>query len=80
MAKKTGKAYAFFDCKASKQSIEELLPHIRESVKTPNALELSLMEDIGTLTGAYQSQLYERGEQFRGEVVYKEKGSYMFRE
>ena len=122
MTNKIGKAYAFFNCKASKGDVEKELPFIRECVKTPNALELSLMEDIGTLTGdsqllkiaeeakdagikyvmeatypdatnhqtadevasvlnqAYQSQLYERGEQFRGEVVYKEKGSYMFRE
>ncbi|MEK6820149.1 MAG: hypothetical protein AABX71_00370 [Nanoarchaeota archaeon] len=128
MTNKTGKAYAFFDCKASKGDVEKELPFIRECVKTPNALELSLMEGVDTLTGdsqllqiaklvgilkkakeagmryvmeatypnatnhqtadelaailnqAYQSSLYQEGEQFRGEVVYEERGSYVFRE
>lgn len=113
---KSGKAYAFFDCKASKGDIERELPFIRECVKTPNELELSLMEGTDTLKGdsqlfqiakeakkagikyvmeatypnatnhqtadevvsvlnqAYQSPLYQKGEQFRGEVVYKERG------
>lgn len=122
MANKIGKAYAFFNCKASKGDVEKVLPFIRECVKTPNALELSLMEGTDTLTGdaqllqiareakdagiryvmeatypnatnhqtadevasvlnqAYQSPLYEKGEQFRGEVVFKERGRYVFRE
>ncbi|MCX6749899.1 MAG: hypothetical protein NTZ83_00410 [Candidatus Pacearchaeota archaeon] len=122
MANKTGKAYAFFNCRASKGDIEKEIPFIRECVKTPNALELSLMEGTDTLKGdaqllqitrdakdagiryvmeatypnatnhqtadeiasvlnqAYQSLLYEKGEQFRGEVVYKERGKYIFRE
>lgn len=117
MTNKTGKAYAFFNCKASKGDIEKEIPFIRESVKTPNALELSLMEGTDTLTGdsellqmakeakdagikyvmeatcpnvtnqqtadevasilnqAYQSPLYQKGE-----VVYKERGRYVFRE
>ena len=119
---KTGKAYAFFNCKASKGDIEKELPFIRECVQTPNALELSLMEGKDTLKGdpkllqlareakdagiryvmeatypnatnhqtadevasvlnqAYQSPLYQKGEPFRGEVVYKERGRYVFRE
>lgn len=126
MANKTGKAYAFFNCKASKGDIEKELPLIRECVKTPNALELSLMEGTenpsvsalsdpklwaivksakeagmryfmeatylnatnhqtadevaSILNQAYQSPLYQKGEQFRGEVVYKKRGRYVFRE
>ena len=46
MANKIGKAYAFFNCKASKGDIEGELPFIREFVKTPNELELTLMEGM----------------------------------
>ncbi|MEK6875231.1 MAG: hypothetical protein AABX30_00950 [Nanoarchaeota archaeon] len=119
---KVGKAYAFFNCEAIKGDIEKELPFIRKCVKTPNPLELSLIEGTDTLTGdpqllqiareakdagiryvmeatypnatnhqtadevasvlnqAYQSQLYQKGEQFRGEVVYKDRGRYVFRE
>jgi hypothetical protein len=122
MTNKTGKAYAFFDCNASKGEIEQKIPLIRERVKTANALELSLMERTDTLTGdaqllqiakeakesgiryvmeanypnatncqtaeelasvlnqAYQSQLYQKGEQFRGKIVYKDRERYVFRE
>lgn len=115
---KVGKAYAFFNCKASKGDIEKELPLIRKCVKTPNALELSLMEGTDApiedprfqflqrirrmkysmkatypnatnhqtadelasiLNQAYQSPLYEEGEKFRGEVVYDERGRYVFR-
>lgn len=48
--KKEGKAYAFFGCRASKKEIEELLPDIREFVKTPSELELSLTEGLNDLT------------------------------
>jgi len=51
MARGIGKAYAFFDCKASKESIEALLPDIRDAVETPGELELSLMEDFNLLKG-----------------------------
>ena len=116
---KVGKAYAFFNCEASKEDIEKELPFIRECVKTPNALELSLMEGTDDLTGdtqllqiareakdagiryvmkatypnatnhqtadevapilnqAYQSSLYQKGKQFRGEVVYKDRERYI---
>lgn len=122
MTNKIGKAYAFFNCKASKEDIEKEIPFIRECAKTPNALELSLMEGMNVLTGdtpllqivkeakdagrkyaieatypngtnhqtanevasilnqAYQSSLYGKGEEFRGEVVYKKRGKYVFRE
>ena len=47
----------------------------------PDATNHQTADEVASvLNQAYQSQLYERGEQFRGEVVYKEKGSYMFRE
>ena len=127
---KTGKAYAFFDCKASKAHIEATLPDIRDAVQTPGELELSLTEGMDELIGfrgalrltdprlsqiakqakeanmgyvmqafypnatnrktadelsailnqAYQSPLYSRDEQFRGEIVYEENGEYVFRE
>ena len=123
---KVGKAYAFFNCEASKRDIEKELPLIRDRVKTPNQLELSLTEltkntlaspfsepelcsiirkareagikyvmeatyqnatnhqtadEVASiLNQAYQSRLYQKGEQFRREVVYKERGRYVFRE
>ena len=49
MANKIGKAYAFFDCKASREDIEKELPNIRETVKTPNELEISLTEGFDNL-------------------------------
>lgn len=118
---KVGKAYAFFNCEASKGDIEKELPFIRKCVKTPNALELSLMEGTDTLTGdaqllqiakeatdagrryvmeatysnatnhqtadevasvlnqAYQLRSNQEREQFRGKIVYKDKGKYVFR-
>ena len=39
-----GKAYAFFNCRASKEKIEAELPTIRDLVETPYGLELSLKE------------------------------------
>ncbi|MBI2124843.1 hypothetical protein HYT92_03560 [Candidatus Pacearchaeota archaeon] len=41
---KIGRAYEFFDCKASKEEIESVLPFIRERVRTPSKLEISLKE------------------------------------
>ncbi len=37
-------------------------------------------EVASVLNQAYQSPLYQKGEQFRGEVVYKDRGRYIFRE
>jgi len=117
-----GTAYAFFDCRASKDQIETELPNIRQCVKTPSKLELSLTEGVENLTGdtelvalakeakeggmryvlqakypgatnnqtadevasimnqAYQTPLYADKEEFRGGIVYQEKGQYVFRE
>lgn len=119
MVNKTGKAYGFFDCNATKEEIEEKIPFIRDSVQTPNQLELILTEDVNSLNinsdlleiaqeldsryviestcqdytneqtadellailnQTYQSQLYQKGEKFRGEIVYKESGKYIFKE
>lgn len=119
---KIGEAYAFFNCNATKQEIEQEIPFIRKLVKTPGELELSLTEGMDQIKGdpkllaiakeakeagiryfmeatlpnatnratadelssvlnqAYQSPLYQSGEQFRGEIVYKEKGEYVSRE
>ena len=44
--KQAREAYAFFNCGASKQEIEKELPDIRDAVKTPSQLELSLTEGI----------------------------------
>ena len=46
-----GQAYAFFNCEASKEKIEAELPFIRECVRTPSELELSLTEGFKNLTG-----------------------------
>ncbi len=117
-----GEAYAFFDCNASKKQIEAELPTIRECVKTPSNLELSLIEGVENLRGdkkltavakkaidsgmkyvlearyegatnkqtadevaailnqAYQSPLYSDKEEFRGGIVYQDRGRYVFRE
>ncbi|MCD4694353.1 hypothetical protein K8R62_03275 [bacterium] len=46
-----GKAYGFFECKASKIEIELELPSIRKILETPSALELSLVEDMDNVKG-----------------------------
>lgn len=120
--KNYGEAYAFFDCKASKKQIEAELPTIRECVKTPSNLELSLIEGVENLKGdkklvavakkakesgmryvlearyggatnkqaadevasvmnqAYNSPLYSDKEEFRGGIVYQDRGRYVFRD
>ncbi|MDP2906789.1 MAG: hypothetical protein Q8O03_02515 [Nanoarchaeota archaeon] len=120
--KNVGKAYGFFDCNASKEVIESELPTIRELVKTPSKLELSLIKGVDNLKGdsdlmsiareakesgikyvveatypdatnketadelasilnqAYQTPLYQDGEQFYGSVFYKELGKYVSRD
>lgn len=117
---KSGKAYGFFNCKASKEEIEAELPTIRKLAQTPSQLELSLIEGVRNLKGeidlielakeaetagikyvmeatyptsnnkqtagelssilnqAYQSPLYSKGETFEGNIVYKDKGKYIF--
>lgn len=47
--KNTGKAYAFFNCSASKEEIEAELPTIREYARTPEELDLSLVEGMNNL-------------------------------
>jgi len=42
----TGTAYAFFNCNASKEQIEEEIPTIRNLVQTPSELELSLTDNF----------------------------------
>ena len=37
-------------------------------------------EVAGILNQTYQTQLYDEGEPFSGEVVFKEKGKYLFRD
>ena len=44
-----GKAHGFFDCTASKEEIEALMPKIRDCAQAPSPLELSVMEGIGHL-------------------------------
>ena len=46
-----GEAYAFFYCGASKEAIEAELPKIRECVRTPSNLELSLTEGVMKFVG-----------------------------
>lgn len=125
-----GKAYAFFDCRASKEKIETELNYIRDAVETPRELELSLTENLDELIGfrgalrlidpnlsqiareakeagiryameakypnatnkktadelsavlnqAYQSDLYQKDEGFRGWIFYEDNGQYVERE
>ena len=42
----TGEAYGFFYCNAPKYEVEEQLPQAREKARTPNKLELTLVEGI----------------------------------
>ena len=46
-----GKAYGFFDCRASKEEIEAEIPTIRRLTNTPSKLELSLIESPSNLRG-----------------------------
>ena len=47
----------------------------------PNATNHQTADEVASvLNQAYQSPLYQKGEQFRGEVVYNERGRYVFRE
>ncbi len=57
---KTGKAYGFFDCKASKKEIETELSTIRRLAKIPSELELSLTElaDVSVFSLHGNPQLY----------------------
>ena len=118
-----GRAYGFFDCKASKGEVEAELPTLRDAAQTPSGLELSLIEGVDRLRGdpdlmrlaqeakrqgnrlvleaeypnatnskaadelkdilvqAYQSPLFkpEASEPFRGGIVYRENGKYVFK-
>lgn len=47
----------------------------------PNITNHQTADELAAiLNQAYQSSLYQESEQFRGEVVYKYKGKYLFRE
>ncbi len=56
-----GRAYAFFDCNASREEINEILPDIRDAVKTPKKLELSLVEEALSFIGynPFDPELFE---------------------
>jgi hypothetical protein len=117
-----GKAYAFFDCNASREQIEAELPKICHVTKTPAKLEILVFNDTGVfnrsqkepeikalastfkrqyileakypgksnqetadqiagvLNQAYQSPLYQDGEDFRGNIVYKHRNKYFSRD
>ena len=114
-----GEAYAFFDCNASQQQIEQEIPTIRNLTQIPNELEIYLMKGLDSVKGgpelrqitqeardagikyairanhpnatnrqtagelaqilnqAYQSPLFEEGEEFRGAIFYKQNGNYI---
>jgi hypothetical protein len=46
---RVGRAYAFFDCDASKEQIEEAMPDIRRNVRISEGLQLLLQEGISGL-------------------------------
>lgn len=48
--KSYGKAYAFFDCNASKKAIEAELPKARHYAEVPSDLELNLIEGTENLS------------------------------
>lgn len=57
---KIGKAYGFFDCEASKEDIEGLLPTIRDYAKVPSELKHYLVEGMENL-GDVPDSVYEFG-------------------
>ncbi len=69
---KVGKAYAFFDCDASKGTIEKELPFIRDAVQTPSELELSLIEGTNALIKDPRFQFLQRirGRKYSIEATY----------
>ena len=117
-----GKAYGFFDCRASENEIRAEIPTIRELAQTPSEVDISLIGDIDSMTGdsyltsiakdmknagikyaleatypgetnektadevvtflnqTYQTELFEKGEPFRGEIVFEKEGEYVFRD
>jgi hypothetical protein len=47
----------------------------------PNMTNRQTADELATiLNQAYQSPLYQEGEEFRGEIVFEERGRYIFRE
>ncbi len=47
----------------------------------PTATNARTADELAAvLNQAYQSPLYQTGEEFRGNIIYKEKGQYVFRE
>jgi len=71
----TGKAYAFFNCNASKEEIEAEIPHIRRLVRTPKNLELSLTEGFENLTGDVELRSVAQEAQAQG-IKYILKAKY----
>ena len=72
---KNGKAYGFFDCRASKGNIKGELPTIRSLVLTPSELELSLIEGPSNLSG--DSELMKIANQAKEEgIKYVLEGTY----
>jgi len=60
-----GRAYAFFDCTATKDEIESELSHIRDMTNTPSELELTLVEGVTNLKR--DDQLAEVARQVHGD-------------
>lgn len=75
---KIGQAYGFFDCRASKQEIEAEIPTIRDLVRTPSQLELSLFEDPINLDNVNFSRTIDAGFSRSGKIgnSYLLKGNY----
>lgn len=61
-----GKAYGFFNCKASQKEIEAELSRSRKYARTPPQLELSLLEGVDIVKGdLYLMALVESAEEER---------------
>jgi|WetSurMetagenome_2_1015567.scaffolds.fasta_scaffold217118_2 hypothetical protein len=58
------------------------MKYVLAARSTPSMTNCQTADELSAIINqAYQSPLYGKGEQFRGEVVvYKEKGKYLFRE
>lgn len=72
-----GKAYGFFDCKASKGEIEAELPFIRDMTQVPSALEISLTGGIDGLEG--DSDLRAVHEKAKSRIVFPDSVGFLDR-
>lgn len=64
----------------AKEAKEANMKYVMEATY-PGTTNKATADELATiLNQAYQSPLYQKGEQFRGEIIYKKEGEYVFRD